>query len=369
MSNQRNCREWRIEKYGSLENLMFVDKQRTPVIGNPNELLIRVSAASVNPIDVAMIKGYGSNFLNLARKTECAPEFPLVLGRDFVGEVVFKGMEVKDCEYKIGEKVWGVVPVHKQGTHRDFITVHKSYTSAKPSVLTDLDSSGILYAGLTAWSGIYVTAGIGGVPGATTAAGGGRHKSVLVLGAGGGVGSLAVQMLLSEGVIVSATCSKDAIHLVEKLGVMNVIDYTAPEANENIAQSGPFDLVLDCAGKTSAYAAEIPCSFKQYVTFNSPLLKNVDEHGLLLGNIKNLTDLFASNAVKQQGSSQKGVVKWGYFLPAPHGIEYLKRLVESSKITPVTQAVYPFKEADKSYKRVEDGHLRGKIVISFTESS
>lgn len=363
-AKQQTCREWRIEKYGSLDNLTFVENGRRPAISGPNQLLVRILASSVNPIDVGMAKGYGAKFLNVARMKDCAAqEFPLVLGRDFVGEVVFKGMGVKEQEFDVGQKVWGVIPVHNQGAHRDFVTVDKSYVSTKPSNLSDVDSSGILYAGLTAWSGLFVTGAIGGPLGATTSAGGGRGKRVLVLGGAGGVGALAIQMLVAERAAVSATCSKDAVAYVEKLGVPDVIDYAAGDADEKIAASGPFDVVLDCAGKTSAYASVIPCKFKQYITFNSPLLRNVEEFGLLAGSFKNLTDLIENNFSTMK--SENGLVKWGYFLPAPHGIQYLQRLVERGQIVPSTQAVFPFAEADKAYKRVEEGHLRGKIIINY----
>lgn len=284
-----------------------------------------------------------------------------VLGRDFVGEVVQRGMGVKDKDVEIGTTVWGVVPVHKPGCHRDFIAINKNYISKKPTNLTDVDASGILYAGLTACSGIFVTANFGGPQCAVTSQGGGRNKSVLVLGAAGGVGSMAVQILMAEGAIVTATCSTDAVELVKGLGVSNVIDYRAETANTQIADSGPFDLVLDCAGKSSNYATKIPCEFRQYVTYSSPLLRNVDDHGLFGGNVKNLLELIENNVTSL--GSQKGAVKWGYFVPAPNGIEYLKRLVETNRLRPITQAVYPFTAADLAYKQVEDGHLRGKIII------
>lgn len=278
-----------------------------------------------------------------------------------MGEVVQRGMGVRDRDVEVGEVVWGVVPVHKQGCHRDFVTVDKCYISKKPPNLTEVDASGVLYAGLTAWSGLFVTGGLGGPQGALTSRGGGQGKRVLLLGAAGGVGSIAAQILVAEGALVTATCATDAVEMVRGLGVPNVIDYKAEDVYARLTVSGPFDLVLDCAGKSSTYAAELPCQFQQYVTFSSPLLRNIDEHGLLAGNVKNLLDLVTNNVTSV--GAQKGVVKWGYFLPAPHGIAYLRKLVETNKLRPITQAVYSFVAADAAYKKVEEGHLRGKIIL------
>lgn len=74
---RKRVREWHVQKYGNLDDLVFRDDCRKPRITEATEVMIKVHAASVNPIDVAMIKGYGSNFLNLSRKCMNQPEFPL----------------------------------------------------------------------------------------------------------------------------------------------------------------------------------------------------------------------------------------------------------------------------------------------------
>lgn len=96
----------------------------------------------------------------------------------------------------------------------------------------------MLYAGLTAWSGLYLTGQLGNLIGAISPVGGGRGKKVLVLGSAGGVGTLAVQMLLAEGIEVYATCSTDAMELVQNLGVDYVFDYTDPAHVQNLSHAG-----------------------------------------------------------------------------------------------------------------------------------
>lgn len=76
-SRQKAGREWFIQRYGNLEELQFNENGKKPRITDPSDVLVRIIASSINPIDVAMVKGYGANFLNLARRTAREDEFPL----------------------------------------------------------------------------------------------------------------------------------------------------------------------------------------------------------------------------------------------------------------------------------------------------
>lgn len=147
------------------------------------------------------------------------------------------------------------------------------------------------------------------------------------------------------------------------LGVSKVVDYTSEDSDVNMVSESPYDIILDCAGKGSEYAATLPWTFKDYITFNSPILKNFDAHRLISGGIRNATDLLSNNMTKLNNN---GFVKWGYFLPAPNGIEYLKKLVENKKLLPIIDSVYSFENLPEAYQRVENGHLRGKVVIDYT---
>lgn len=307
--------------------------------------------------------GYGSTLLNTMRCDSSDIEFPLTLGRDFVGTVVHKGLDVKNSDYKVGEKVWGVVPVHRDGCHCEYVAIDKCYVSKKPENLSAIDAAAVLYAGLTAWSGLFISGQLGGVLGALCANGGGHGKKVLVLGAAGGVGSLATQILQAEGVEVIATCGTDAVPLIQNLGISKVVDYTAEDSDAILVEQSPYDIILDCAGKGSEYANALPGSFKSYVTFKSPLLKNFDSHGLIGGVFSNARDLIASNVTALEGN---GAVKWGYFMPSQNGIQYLKQLAEKGKLLPIIDSTFSYADLPAAYQRVQDGHLRGKVVIDFT---
>lgn len=199
--------------------------------------------------------------------------------------------------------------------------------------MNDVGASAILYAGLTAWSGLFVSGQLGGLTGATTSLGGGAGKRVCILGASGGVGHLAVQMAHAESCCVVATCATDALATVAALGADHVIDYNAESAAQELAAAGPFDIVLDCAGKGADYAAtaEVQWKYGHYVTFSSPLLQNMDQFGMVGGAMKSVGSLLESNLKSFSGSSG-GLVKWAYFVPAPHAIEYLHKMVNRNKV-------------------------------------
>ncbi|XP_002074270.3 reticulon-4-interacting protein 1 homolog, mitochondrial [Drosophila willistoni] len=352
---------WQLHNYG--DELQLSDKVKIPQIRNSQDCLVKVRTTSVNPIDVAMARGYGATVLN---KLRCQPgdgiEFPLTLGREFCGELVQKGMGVTSKDLKQGTRVWGVVPLQSPyGAHAEYVSVPASCLAPAPAELDDSEAASVLYAGLTAWSGLYITGGLGGLCGATTSSGGGSQKRILVLGGSGGVGSLAIQILKSQGAQVLATCSENAIELVRCLGADFVVDYSNPVAMEELCNFAPFDIVLDCAGQGGQHAAELKFDYRQYITFSSPLLANIDRNGLGFGALQNLSDLVRTNvkSLTQRG----GLVKWGFFSPAPHGIQFLQNLVQKRKLLPLIDTSFEFSEMPKAFERMQNGHLRGKIVI------
>lgn len=208
---------------------------------------------------------------------------------------------------------------------------------------------------------------LGGICGAFTSTGGGQGKRVLVLGGSGGVGSSAIQILKAENVTVISTCSTDAIELITGLGADQIIDYKNEDYFRDLIASGPYDLILDCAGKGSEFAAELPWKFTNYVTFSSPVLKNFDRLGFVPGMLRNALDLTESNFRSFAG--EKGGVKWGYFVPAQNGIEYLKKLIERKQFLPIIDSIYSFDKTDEAYKKVAAGHLRGKVLLDLTSKN
>lgn len=139
---------WQIHSYG---DPLRLSEARIPLITDPNDILVKVDAASVNPIDKIMLGlceknmicckrmfachggqyacvlgGYGRAILNVARGYQL--EFPLTVGRDFSGVVIDKGHDV-GRDYRIGDRVYGFVPLHKSGSHAEAVITHKTHVS------------------------------------------------------------------------------------------------------------------------------------------------------------------------------------------------------------------------------------------------
>lgn len=325
------------------------------MISCPTDLLVKVNSSSVNPIDVAMMGGYGSTLFNTLRCNKI--EFPLTLGREFVGTIVNKGMANSD--YQIGDKIWGVIPFHQQGSHAEFLKINRCFVSKKPKNIEDIEAGTILYAGLTAFSGIFISAYPTALFGTSNFA---RGKKILVLGGSGGVGHIAIQILKAEGAEIVATCSEDAKQLLENLGVDRIVDYAAMESNQQLLAESPYDLILDCAGLGAEYANTLRWKFNNYVTFKSPLLRNLDEKGFIFGGLESVKTLLSTNI---PALGKGSAVKWGYFIPLPNGIRYLTQLVERGKLKPIIDSTFHYNDLPKAYEKVACGHLRGKVALSY----
>ncbi|XP_054742470.1 reticulon-4-interacting protein 1 homolog, mitochondrial isoform X1 [Anastrepha obliqua] len=353
---------WQIHNYGHTEELQYAKGLRMPQIQSSSDCLVRVHATTVNPIDVAMLEGYGSKMFNMLRcKFSSAIEFPLILGREFCGEVIQCGMGAKNG-LRVGERVWGVVPLQLNGSHAQYVVVPDYCLSAAPKGLSNEQAASVLYGGLTAWSGLYITGRLGGICGAVSSTGGGANKRVLVMGGSGSVGSLAIQILKSQKATVFATCSEDAIELVKNLGADYVVDYKNATEFDALSSYAPFDIVLDCAGQGIEQANKIRFPFRQYITFSPPFVRNLDNLGFGLGMIKNVTDMVETNtkAIYSNG----GLLKWGFFTPAPQGIELLSQLVEKKQLLPLIDSSFTFEQLPDAFDKMQRGHLRGKLVIT-----
>ncbi|XP_011865975.1 PREDICTED: reticulon-4-interacting protein 1, mitochondrial [Vollenhovia emeryi] len=355
---------WQIHSYKGLDDLRL-SSVRMPVITSPTDVLVKIEAASVNPIDVAMTDGYGNTLLNVIRKAKGLAigtwsqleelDLPLTLGRDFAGVVVSKGHDV-GSRLGLGEEVWGVIPIEQQGCHANYVVVDGSLVNPRPRKLSHIEAASIPYAGLTAWSALWITGGLCYKTAIVTR----LNRRVLVMGGSGGVGTLAVQMLKAWNMHVISTCSSDAVEMLQNLGADTVIDYKRDGADAEIISEGPYDMILDCANQGPEHVRTRGYPHDTYIALNSPLLKNFDNHGLIMGMAQNLGDLLKFNIPKVENRS---CVKWGFFIPSQTGISVLQKFVEDEKIVPVVQQVYPFQDLPLAYERLRQGHLRGKVVI------
>lgn len=352
---------WQIHSYGGPEELKL-SNIRIPVIARPTDILVKVEASSVNPIDLAMTRGYGAAALNFIRKATNFTggqydelELPLTLGRDFSGVIVSKGHSVGN-RLKLGDQVWGVVPVEQQGCHAGYVVVDNTLVDVRPKNISCIEAASILYAGLTAWSALWITGGLCYKNIMATR----KSNRVLILGGSGGVGTLAIQLAKAWNMHVITTCSSDAVNLAQKLGADVVIDYKLSDADSRLIAEGPYDIILDCANQGPNEIRSKGYPHRTYITLNSPLLKNIDHHGLIAGMVRNIGELVKYNIPIMENTS---FVKWGFFIPSRVGIKALQSFIESGEVVPVVKKVYRFQELPLAYDRVAQGHLRGKLVI------
>ncbi|XP_037294690.1 reticulon-4-interacting protein 1, mitochondrial [Manduca sexta] len=352
-------RAWRVHGYEPAEPRL--EEARVPALRAPDELLVRVHAASVNPLDVAMLGGYGARVLNTLRAAEGGEgvEFPLVPGRDFVGVVERAGAAAR---LRRGERVWGVVPPHRQGTHAQYVVVRDSWAGPAPRALADAAAAGALYAGLTAC-------------GAVRAAAPRPRARVLLLGLGG-VGHAALQLLVRERANVVVGCSPDLCARALQLGAVDALDRLAPDYDAQLERAGPFDAIVDCAGLGGWEASARRWRFGRYVTLTTPLLREADERGLGLGFASAALSLLAQNAraCSAQSARPPGAavwapphVRWVYFMPRAADIELLRRLAEAGQFSVCVERVYAWAAAREAYARAAGGGARGKLVLDFTD--
>ncbi|CAF4864217.1 unnamed protein product [Pieris macdunnoughi] len=353
---------WRAHAYGGVGELRL-ESARVPPLRSADDLLVRVTAASLNPIDLAMLDGYGSRILNTLRRLEGADvEFPLVPGRDFSGVVVRAG---RGARLQPGTRVWGVLPPHRPGALAEYVALPSRWAGPAPVALDPLAAAGALYAGLTAASALRI-AGLAGAsaPGAR----------VLLLGLGG-VGAAALQLLVRGGARVAVSCAPEQAAEALALGAVAALHRGEPDYEARVAASGPFDAVLDCGGVGGWAAAEAASrwGFSRYVTLTTPLLSECDSRGLLAGSVTALGALSAQTFGAMRGAlarNREGPcpphVRWAFFVPNASDIEMLRRLADRGQFRVSVQRVFGWRDAPAAFAALAEGHARGKLLLDFS---
>ncbi|CAH8863799.1 unnamed protein product [Trichobilharzia szidati] len=250
--------------------LHLTKTRRMPSIVRPDQILIKVKAASLNPVDSLLIYGYGSSSFNLLRRftstcgclgvpnientmTSENSGFPFTPGRDFAGEIVDIGPDVNSSNLTIGTNVagatWPFLSSTGSGALAEYITCPADYVAPLPRNVSYVQAAALGYAGLTAWSALVDTGGIRPVirrmsqttptPVSTSLS----NNLILITGATGGVGFIAAQLAKLWGWRVHVTCPGDdkALALMKSLQVEEIFPYPT-----EIPNTLKYDLILDC---------------------------------------------------------------------------------------------------------------------------
>jgi NADPH:quinone reductase-like Zn-dependent oxidoreductase len=211
----------RIHAYGDRSTLQFEDAPKPEV--KPDEALVRIVAAAVNPIDWKIRQGHLKAFVPYV--------FPLTLGWDFSGVIEELGSQVSS--FAAGDAVFARPDVRRDGSYAEYIAVRAVELARKPKTISHVEAASIPLAGITAWESIVAVGALA------------SGQTALIHAASGGVGSLAVQIAKWRGAHVVATTSKANVELVRSLGADQVIDYRSERFAEKVKD---VDLVVDTIG-------------------------------------------------------------------------------------------------------------------------
>jgi NADPH:quinone reductase-like Zn-dependent oxidoreductase len=337
-------------RYGPAKEVLTVAEIDTPVPAD-NELLVRVRAASVNPIDTHVRGGYGRTLMEKKRGFD----FPLTLGRDLSGTVEACGSKVRG--FDVGAAIFAAPDPFRQGSHAEFIILKATEAFAKPLRLSFPEAASLPYAASTSWEALVNKAGLG--PGRSAG------KRVLVHAGSGGVGGVAIQMLKAWGAEVATTCSTRHVERVRALGADVIVDYTKADFAEELRD---YDVVFDTLGVLQGPGFE-PRSLRvlkryggaQYVSIVTPLLSTLDDNGLLKGLPKALWTLLTR---KRRYRRDAGIgYHWAYFQPSSAAMQELQSLVEQGKIHAQVERSFALDEIVAAHEYQESGQATGKTMI------
>jgi NADPH:quinone reductase-like Zn-dependent oxidoreductase len=316
------------DTYGSTDVLELRDIDKPEIADD--EVLVGVHAAGVDRGVWHVMTGLPYP-VRLASYGLRAPKTP-VPGMDVAGVVQAVGKDV--TRFQPGDEVFGI----GKGAFAEYARAPENKLAPKPANLTFEQAAAVAISGLTALQGLRDHGRV--EPG----------QKVLIIGASGGVGTFAVQLAKAFGAEVTAVCSTTKVDMVRSLGGDHVIDYT----RDDFAQGEQrYDLILDIGGNSSL------SRLRRALAPKGTLVIAGGETGgrWLGGSDRQIRALMLSRFVGQ---------KLGTFICRENSEDMLvlKELIESGKVTPVIDRSYPLSEAAQAIRYLEQGHARGKVVIT-----
>ena len=306
-----------INKFGGNDVVEIQDMPR-PVPG-PGEVLIKVHAASINPVDWKIRSGM--------LKIVTGSKFPLILGRECAGQVVEAGSAVK--KYRKGDQVVGVPGIKRMGAFAEYVCASEKTVFPKPKNIGFEEAASIPIAGLTALQALRDKAQIA------------HGNKVLINGASGGVGHFAVQIAKIFGAEVTAVCSGANAGFVKSLGADRVIDYTKEDFTRGGAR---YDIIFDAVAKRSFGECKRVLSSKGIYVSTLPTFSVIVN--------QYITGFLTAKKARLVNVS-----------PNPADMEWMRTPVEAGKITIVIDKIYSLDQAKEALAYSETGKAKGKIVL------
>ena len=282
------------------------------------EVLVKIKAAGVNPVDYAVREGYLKDFL--------PQEFPTIPGWDVAGIIEDRGFSAR--RFNIGDEVYAYArrPLVKYGTFAEYIVIPESYLAERPKNISWEEAAGIPLVGLTAYQSMY---DVGKLE---------NGQTVLILGASGGVGSLGIQIAKAKGAQVIGVASEKNHSFMQELGADHTIDYKTEHVGEAAKKISPegVDLIFDCAdGET----------LQQSLSALKPGGKLV--------------------SILNRGENLDKSIDFSYVFVEPNSsqLDHLREMANAGKLMVHVSKTYTLDEAAEALKQIQTLHTKGKIVI------
>jgi NADPH:quinone reductase-like Zn-dependent oxidoreductase len=325
-----------IDHYGSNDVVKVTDIP-VPRMG-PMDLLVRVHAASVNPVDTKTRDGKLKMLLK--------HRFPLVLGNDLSGVVSDVGAQV--TRFKKGDAVYARLDKDRSGAFAEFAVVREGAAAPKPSNVTFEEAASLPLVALTAWQALVEIGKLG------------ANQRVLIHAGSGGVGCVAIQLARHLGATVFTTVGQRNLELVKRLGADVTIDYRG-ERFESVATD--CDVVLDSAGGDTLVRC-FKCVKPGGVVVSigtTPSAAFARSWGL------NPIIVLAISVMsrKATAAARRHNARYEYLFMRPDGeqLREITRLVESGDIKPLVDKVFPLEQVRDALAYSESGRATGKVVI------
>ncbi len=329
-------------RYGSPDVLQLQEVERpTP---KEDEALVKVYATSINAADLEILRGNWS-----ARFGGPFKPRHKILGSDIAGRIEAVGRNVK--QFQPGNEIWGDLSIPLgYGAFAEYVCVPENALRRKPARMTFEEAAAIPSAGANA---IQNLRGVGTSSPSILLSDKGKiqpGQKVLINGAGGGVGTFAVQIAKSFGAEVTGVDSPHKLDMLRSIGADHVIDYT----REDFTRSGQqFDFILDVVASRSIF------DYKRALSPNG-IFVMVGGSGAAILQAFTLGPL-----ISMTGSKKMGIVMW-----KPNNqedLEFLEELFASGKVAPVIDRRYPLSEVPEALRYVGEGLAKGKVVITMRE--
>jgi len=302
-----------------------------------DDVLIKVAYAGVNPADWKMRAGYLAAALGNAN-------FPFVIGLDSAGVVVAAGERVED--FSVGDRVVSgnnIFQEGKPGSYAEYIVVNKSRVASIPETISFDSAAALPTAGITAWQALFADD-----KGAFQK---GKNRKVLINGASGGVGSFAVQLAKWAGAEVATTCSGANLDYVRSLRADFLIDYKTQNIGDEIRKWAPegIDLIIDAISAGSlADPIDLLKQGGRLVSIATLTDDGDVEASIAEAELKGCKKIYALVSDSQFGKELQKIVE----------------LINAGEIEIPPIESFEFDDVAQAHKKLEGGHVRGKLVLN-----